>query len=128
MATFEDVGTRASERVCAPRDLPDWLIAHGRHWVTLAEVAALLNLPAEQVPPVTARLRSRGQLFSPTPGGYVPVPSEYRSWRSVPASHFIDPLMRQLVVPTMSGSSPPPRSMALHTSTRRFFRWSPQPG
>ena len=102
-AAVEDVSTCPSERACAPRDLPDWLIAHGRHWVTLPEVAALLNLPAEQVPPVTARLRSRGQLFSPTRGGYVPVPSEYRSWRSVPASHFIDPLMRQLGHPYYVG-------------------------
>jgi predicted transcriptional regulator of viral defense system len=99
----EGTSTRAHERWCAPRDLPDWLIAHGRHWVTLAEVAELLNLPAKQVPPVTARLRSKGQLFSPTPGAYVPVPSEYRSWRSVPASHFIDPFMRQLCHPYYVG-------------------------
>ena len=35
-------------------------------------------------------------MFSPTRGGYVPIPAEYRSWRVVPASHFIDPMMRYL--------------------------------
>jgi len=35
-------------------------------------------------------------LFSPTRGGYVPIPAEYRSWRAVPASHFIDQMMRYL--------------------------------
>jgi len=35
-------------------------------------------------------------MFSPTRGGYVPIPAEYRSWRAVPASHFIDPMMRYL--------------------------------
>jgi predicted transcriptional regulator of viral defense system len=35
-------------------------------------------------------------MFSPTRGGYVPIPAEYRSWRTVPASHFIDPMMRYL--------------------------------
>ena len=35
-------------------------------------------------------------MFSPVRGGYVPIPAEYRSWRAVPASHFIDPMMRYL--------------------------------
>ena len=26
----------------------------------------------------------------------MPIPAEYRSWRAVPASHFIDPMMRHL--------------------------------
>ncbi len=43
-----------------------------------------------------ARLRQAGRLFSPARGGYVPIPAEYRSWQAVPASHFIDPMMRHL--------------------------------
>ena len=87
----------------APRDLSDWLIAHGRHWATLADVAQLLGLPERQVPPVAARLRAKGQFFSPTPGVYVPVPAEYRSWRAVPANHFIDQLMGHLGHPYYVG-------------------------
>ncbi|MGH9190440.1 MAG: type IV toxin-antitoxin system AbiEi family antitoxin domain-containing protein [Acidimicrobiales bacterium] len=46
--------------------------------------------------PTLARWRQKGFLFSPTRGVYVPIPPEYRSWGAVPASHFIDPLMRHL--------------------------------
>ena len=83
-------------RSTVPRDLPDWLISHGRHWITTDEIAEVLAIPVEQVPPIVARLRRAGRLFSPTRGGYVPIPAEYRSWRAVPASHFIDPMMRHL--------------------------------
>jgi len=72
------------------------LISHGRHWITTDEIAATLAVPVEQVPPIVARLRRAGRLFSPTRGGYVPIPAEYRSWRAVPASHFIDSMMRHL--------------------------------
>jgi predicted transcriptional regulator of viral defense system len=83
-------------RSTVPRDLPDWLISHGRHWITTDEIAATLAIPVDQVPPIVARLRRAGRMFSPTRGGYVPIPAEYRSWRAVPASHFIDPMMRYL--------------------------------
>lgn len=83
-------------RLTVPRDLPDWLISHGRHWIATDEIAAVLAIPVEQVPPIVARLRRAGRLFSPMRGGYVPIPAEYRSWRAVPASHFIDPMMRHL--------------------------------
>lgn len=79
-----------------PRELADWLLSHGRHWVTSAEAAGLLGIPAEHVSPTLARWRQRGQLFSPTKGAYVPIPPEYRSWGAVPAANFIDPLMSQL--------------------------------
>ncbi len=85
-----------TSRSTVPRDLPDWLISQGRHWITTDEIAATLAIPVEQVPPIVARLRRAGRMFSPTRGGYVPIPAEYRSWRAVPASHFIDPMMRYL--------------------------------
>ena len=88
--------TADTSRSTVPRDLPDWLISHGRHWITTDEIAATLAIPVEQVPPIVARLRRAGRMFSPTRGGYVPIPAEYRSWRAVPASHFIDPMMRYL--------------------------------
>lgn len=84
------------ERPPSPRDLSDWLIAHGRHWVTVLEVAELLNIPASHVPPTLARSRAKGQLLSPTRGAYVPIPPEYRMWGTVPASHFVDAWMKHL--------------------------------
>lgn len=86
-----------------PRDLADWLLARGRHWITSAEVASLLRIPSEQVAPRLASSRRRNQLFSPTKGAYVPIPPEYRSWGAVPAAHFIDPMMRHLGHPYYVG-------------------------
>jgi predicted transcriptional regulator of viral defense system len=79
-----------------PRELSDWLLARGRHWVTTDEAADLLGIPSAHVSPTLARWRRRGLLFSPARGAYVPIPPEYRSWHSVPAAHFIDPLMAHL--------------------------------
>lgn len=84
------------DRPHGPRDLADWLISRGRHWVTVAEAADLLEVAPSLVSPTLARLRAGGQLFSPTRGAYVPIPAEFRSWGAVPASHFIDPMMRFL--------------------------------
>lgn len=78
------------------RELADWLLARGRHWITSEEVAALLGIPQPHVSPTLTRWRQKGLLFSPTKSVYVPIPPEYRSWKTVPASHFIDPLMRHL--------------------------------
>ncbi len=79
-----------------PRELADWLLSRGRHWITTSEAAELLDIPPSHVAPSLARYRERGLFFSPTKGLYVAVPPEYRSWGAVPASHFIDALMRHL--------------------------------
>lgn len=79
-----------------PRDLADWLLARGRHWVTTSEAAELLGIPVDHVAPSLAQSRRRGLLFSPTKGLYVAIPSEFRSWGAVPAAHFVDPMMRHL--------------------------------
>jgi len=84
-----------TERV-EPRDLTDWLLARGRHWVTTGQAAELLGIPERHVAPSLAQSRQRGHLFSPTKGLYVAIPSEFRSWGAVPASHFVDPMMRHL--------------------------------
>jgi predicted transcriptional regulator of viral defense system len=86
----------AEEPLIEPRELADWLLARGRHWVTTEEVSGLLGIPEAHVSPTLARWRHKGQLFSPTKGVYVPIPPEYRSWGTVPASHFIDSLMVHL--------------------------------
>ncbi len=79
-----------------PRDLADWLLARGRHWVTASEVAVLLGVPLTHVAPLLARWISKGLLFSPTKGAYVPIPPHYRDWGAVPGSEFIDAMMRHL--------------------------------
>ncbi len=79
-----------------PRELADWLLARGRHWVTTTDAADLLGIPEHHVAPSLAQWRQRGYLFSPTKGLYVAVPPEFRSWGAVPAAHFVDPMMRHL--------------------------------
>lgn len=79
-----------------PRELADWLLSRGRHWITTIEAATVLGIPPAHVAPTLARYRHRGHLFSPTKALYVAVPPEFRSWGAVPASHFIDALMGHL--------------------------------
>ncbi|MGA9596365.1 MAG: type IV toxin-antitoxin system AbiEi family antitoxin [Acidimicrobiia bacterium] len=79
-----------------PRDLADWLLARGRHWVTTSQAAELLGIPEHHVAPSLAQWRRRGLLFSPTKGLYVAIPPEFRSWDAVPAAHFVDPMMQHL--------------------------------
>jgi predicted transcriptional regulator of viral defense system len=76
--------------------LADWLLARGRHWVTTGQAAELLGIPEAHVPPTLARWVRHGWLFSPARGLYVAIPSEFRLWGAVPASHFVDPMMRHL--------------------------------
>jgi predicted transcriptional regulator of viral defense system len=79
-----------------PRELADWLLARGRHWVTTNQAAELLGIPEHHVAPSLAQSRRRGHLFSPTKGLYVAIPPEFRSWGAVPAAHFVDAMMRHL--------------------------------
>ncbi|MCX6536905.1 MAG: type IV toxin-antitoxin system AbiEi family antitoxin [Actinobacteria bacterium] len=93
---MNDTMRKASDRPAAPKDLADWLLARGQHWVTTPEVADLFEMPTNQVWAAAARLVKKNQLFSPTRGAYVPIPPEFRFWGAVPASHFIDALMKHL--------------------------------
>lgn len=79
-----------------PRELPDWLLSRGRSWVSTGEVAEFLDVPPNEVPPIAARWRTKRQAFAPTRGAYVMIPPEFRTWGAVPATHFIDPMMRFL--------------------------------
>jgi predicted transcriptional regulator of viral defense system len=86
-----------------PRDLPDYLLARGDHWVTAANIAEMLGVSDVEARQIAGRWRARQQAFSPTRGAYVLIPPQYRTWGAVPASHFVDDLMRFLGHPYYVG-------------------------
>lgn len=45
---------------------------------------------------IAGRWKDRHLAFSPTRGAYVLIPPQFRTWGAVPASHFIDDMMRFL--------------------------------
>lgn len=92
---MEGTKAGAANRVL-PRELSDWLLASGRHWITTAEAARLMSVPALHVAPTVAKQVAQHRLFSPTKGLYVAIPPAFRTWGAVPASHFIDALMGHL--------------------------------
>jgi len=78
------------------RDLPDHLLSEGTSWFTARDAAQAAGVPLAHVYPGLKRLVDRGQIFSPARGFYVPIPPEFRTWGSVPATHFVDAMMRHL--------------------------------
>lgn len=78
------------------RDLPDHLLSEGTSWFTAREAADAAGVPLAHVYPGLKRLADRGQIFSPARGFYVPIPPEFRTWGSVPATYFVDAMMRHL--------------------------------
>jgi predicted transcriptional regulator of viral defense system len=74
-------------------DLPERLISEGRYTATTQEIAQITGRSVDAVRHGLARLRKQGRVFSPARGFHVFVPSEFRSWRVVPATWFIDELM-----------------------------------
>lgn len=90
-------------RVAAPRELPDWLLARGRPWVTNDDIAALLDVSLAEASRIAGRWHAKGLAFSPTRGLQMLIPPEFRSWNAVPASHFVDPMMAHLGHPYYVG-------------------------
>ena len=80
----------------APRDLPDHFLAQGRYAFTLAEAASELGTTRASMRQALARLQKRKEIFSPTKGLYVAIPSEYRTWGVLPGEWFIDAMMHHL--------------------------------
>lgn len=80
--------------IVQPQRLPDFLLSHGRHTVTPVEARQLLGSSETASRRALARLADAGQLFAAGRGLYVVIPPEYRTWGTVPASHFVDDLMR----------------------------------
>jgi predicted transcriptional regulator of viral defense system len=79
-----------------PNQLPDLLLSRGQHHFTAAEAAELLGSSDDAVRKGLQRLTAARQIISPSRGFYVIVPPEFRSWATVPGSHFIDAMMRHL--------------------------------
>ncbi len=86
-----------------PRELADWLIGRGRHFVSTTEIAGILGVPAASVPASLERARAAGKLIRVTKGGWVPVPAEYRIAGAPPPSHFVHQLMEHLGHPHYVG-------------------------
>jgi predicted transcriptional regulator of viral defense system len=78
------------------RDLPDHFLARGQHWVTTSEIASELGVSLVAARQAASRWQQKGLAFSPTRGAYVLIPPQFRTWRAVPASHFVDDMMRFL--------------------------------
>jgi len=82
------------DRDVHPRELGDYLLAHGRQVITLREVAEILGVDEKHAASALVRLRRANQVFSPARGLYVAIPPQYRTWGAVPAVEFLDPMMR----------------------------------
>jgi predicted transcriptional regulator of viral defense system len=73
--------------------LADWALAHGRSALTSDEVAALLNIPMDQVRRRLHAPARRQEWVTPTRGLWVPVPAEYRTWGAPPGIEIVDMMM-----------------------------------
>ena len=78
------------------RALDDQLLSEGVYWLTVASVMERTGRSGSAVRSLLQRLLDRRRIVSPARGFYVVVPAEYRSWGVVPATWFIDPMMRHL--------------------------------
>jgi predicted transcriptional regulator of viral defense system len=79
------------------------MIARGRHFASVDEVAALVGVESESVSDSLQRARAARKVVSVTKGGWVPVPPEYRAAGAPPPLHYIDPMMRHLGHPYYVG-------------------------
>jgi predicted transcriptional regulator of viral defense system len=77
-------------------DLPDTLLAQGRHTASTEELLRLTGLDRATLHGGLHRLRQSGAIISPARGLYAVVPAQYRAWGAPPAEWFIDPMMAHL--------------------------------
>ncbi len=77
-------------------ELPDALIAQGRHAASTEELLELTGLDRASLHAGLHRLRQNGSIISPARGLYAVVPAQYRSWGAPPADWFIDDMMKHL--------------------------------
>jgi len=89
--------------VLSPREVPDWLLARGRHFATTNELAELVGVEPAKVHLSMNRARAARKIVSVTKGGWVPVAPEYRDAGAPPPLLYIDQLMRHLGHPYYVG-------------------------
>jgi predicted transcriptional regulator of viral defense system len=77
-------------------ELPDILLARGRHTASTEELLELTGLDRATLHGGLHRLRQSGAIISPARGLYAVVPAQYRAWGSPPAEWFIDAMMEHL--------------------------------
>ena len=77
-------------------ELPDALMAQGRHTASTEELLELTGLDRAALHNGFHRLRENGSIVSPARGLYAVVPPQYRAWGSPPAEWFIDAMMAHL--------------------------------
>jgi predicted transcriptional regulator of viral defense system len=80
----------------APHDLPDHLLSSGVNTFTLTEAMQLLERTGDAVRKGLERLTRKRLIFSPARGFYVVIPPQFRRQGTVPATHFIDAMMKAL--------------------------------
>jgi predicted transcriptional regulator of viral defense system len=78
------------------RELPDVLLAQGRHTASTEELLALTGLDRDALHNGLHRLRESGSIVSPARGLYAVVAPQYRAWGAPPADWFIDAMMSHL--------------------------------
>lgn len=77
-------------------ELPDALLAEGRHSASTEELLKLTGLDRPALLSGLHRLRQDGSIVSPARGLYTVVAPQYRSWGAPPAEWFIDAMMVHL--------------------------------
>jgi len=77
-------------------ELPDALLAQGRHTASTEELLELTGLDRAALHSGLHRLRQDESIVSPARGLYAVVPPQYRAWGAPPAEWFIDAMMSHL--------------------------------
>ncbi len=79
-----------------PAELSDWLVSHGRHFVSTEQIAELVGVDPADVRHSLRRQRELNTMVPVTKGAWVPVTPPHRRNGAPPVEHFIDPLMQFL--------------------------------
>ncbi len=66
-------------------------------------IANTLGVSSVEARQIAGRWKAQRLAFSPTRGAYVLIPPQFRTWGAVPATHFIDDMMRFLDHPYYVG-------------------------
>jgi len=77
-------------------ELPDALLAEGRHTASTDELRELTGLDRRALHSGLHRLRTDRSIVSPARGLYTVVAPQYRAWGAPPAEWFIDAMMAHL--------------------------------